>query len=370
MEEINISHFRSGTVLVFSGSPSGLEFGVDGLMWTTGPKFIGLKMVPDGLHCINYRVASKDQPDASHLCSIFLYLDSGSAAGLPRVKLWRWDKDTEQFVSAPTDKVPSGDRIYDLEKYLAPFPRESDAISNFKLLSSHIDRELLSSVLPVDGHGITTATSSYHAHKEFEKLIDPFNRDKNQMIRFTEIDFLRGPRGVMLESEENYTPIELSSRMLDMSEYVCSLFGDFSTLEKSEKFSQRIIGELQFSFILLLYCQNFEGFEQWRALLRLLCTSSSLVATCPFLYASLLCALYSMIDSCPVDIVNTEQPHKSSNLLFEWLHDLISTCRDNNICIEKANRLESLLLARFPLYSLTRDMVDDDDSPVVVVISD
>lgn len=50
--------FDHGAVLVFLDVPVGTEFGIDFCSWNTGEKFMGIKMIPPGIHFIYYRYST------------------------------------------------------------------------------------------------------------------------------------------------------------------------------------------------------------------------------------------------------------------------------------------------------------------------
>ena len=49
--------FHFGATFLFLDVPEGTEFGMDCNVWTVGPKFKGVKMIPPGLHFIHFRWA-------------------------------------------------------------------------------------------------------------------------------------------------------------------------------------------------------------------------------------------------------------------------------------------------------------------------
>jgi A1 cistron-splicing factor AAR2 len=50
------SLFEQGAFLLFLSPPKNLEFGIDLQSWTVGPLFLGMKMIPPGIHFIYYRL--------------------------------------------------------------------------------------------------------------------------------------------------------------------------------------------------------------------------------------------------------------------------------------------------------------------------
>ena len=47
--------FDYGATFVFLDVPEGSEFGMDCNVWSVGPNFKGVKMIPPGLHFIHFR---------------------------------------------------------------------------------------------------------------------------------------------------------------------------------------------------------------------------------------------------------------------------------------------------------------------------
>ena len=52
--------YKKGSFMIVEDMPKGTEFGIDYGSWSTGPKFMGLKMIPPGLHFIFFSAVSKE----------------------------------------------------------------------------------------------------------------------------------------------------------------------------------------------------------------------------------------------------------------------------------------------------------------------
>ena len=52
--------YEDGGFLIMKDFPEGAEFGIDMHSWNTGSKFLGVKMIPAGLHFIYYSPVSKE----------------------------------------------------------------------------------------------------------------------------------------------------------------------------------------------------------------------------------------------------------------------------------------------------------------------
>ena len=51
--------YNEGGFLVVTQLPPGSEFGIDLYSWNTGEKFLGVKMIPPGLHFVYYSIAGQ-----------------------------------------------------------------------------------------------------------------------------------------------------------------------------------------------------------------------------------------------------------------------------------------------------------------------
>ncbi|CAJ1428787.1 unnamed protein product [Effrenium voratum] len=63
-----------------------------------------------------------------------------------------------------------------------------------------------------------------------------------------------------------------------------------------------ILGELQLAYIAFLLGQNFDGFEQWRALLQLLCSCEEAAMRRTELFAELLRVFFAQLSQAPSDL--------------------------------------------------------------------
>ena len=47
--------FHQGATLVLLDVPAGTEVGIDCMSWAVGEQFLGVKMIPPGVHFVYYR---------------------------------------------------------------------------------------------------------------------------------------------------------------------------------------------------------------------------------------------------------------------------------------------------------------------------
>ena len=57
--EAALKLYNEGGFLVVTQLPPGSEFGIDLYSWNTGEKFLGVKMIPPGLHFVYYSTAGQ-----------------------------------------------------------------------------------------------------------------------------------------------------------------------------------------------------------------------------------------------------------------------------------------------------------------------
>ncbi|CAE7363003.1 unnamed protein product [Symbiodinium pilosum] len=136
-------------------------FGLDYAAWSVGPKFMGVKLIPPGLHYV-YCSARAHEDIGISRTGFFLYLR-------PRdVSVFRWDPEAEarlgfmrtscrsQESSEKGQKGPDeefryadGARSFDFDRNLGPYPLELQ--EQWGELTRHATAELVSKVEPVSG---------------------------------------------------------------------------------------------------------------------------------------------------------------------------------------------------------------------------
>jgi A1 cistron-splicing factor AAR2 len=80
--------FDDGCILVILECPADFEIGIDGVIWRVGPNFKGIKMIPNGIHFIQYKL-EKCVPIVYGFFHEFSYKE---------VYAWRWDKSEEELL--------------------------------------------------------------------------------------------------------------------------------------------------------------------------------------------------------------------------------------------------------------------------------
>ncbi|KAK6058063.1 AAR2 protein [Cooperia oncophora] len=132
--------YSSGGFVILKDFPEGHEFGIDYKSWTVGPKFMGLKMIPAGVH--------------------FVYC---SVKGAPRIGFFhnfkseeivakKWDKVKETF----SDEVLSDEEVSrlranlkNIDSHLGPYPFEN--YRSWYALTDFITGETVERLNPLKG---------------------------------------------------------------------------------------------------------------------------------------------------------------------------------------------------------------------------
>ncbi|KAH7695613.1 AAR2 protein, partial [Aphelenchoides avenae] len=124
--------FDNGGVMILKDFPTGMEFGIDYKSWQTDHKFLGMKMIPPGVH--------------------FIYV---SVKDAPRIGFWhcfkegeiivrKWDKAAEDFAdylsnNAEIERIRTN--LKNLNTNLGPYPYEN--YRSWTALSTYIKEETI-----------------------------------------------------------------------------------------------------------------------------------------------------------------------------------------------------------------------------------
>ena len=170
-------------------------------------------------------------------------------------------------------------------------------------------------------------------------------------IRFTLIPKQTYPTGA--------SPQEVTKYSMDHSFVLESLLNTAYEVNKMD-----VLGELQFAFVCFLIGQVYDGFEQWKNLVRLLCMCDEALAKYPELYTQFISTIHYQIQEIPedffVDIVS------QNNFLVSVLHAFFENLESSTTTPslkEKGRRFRAHLQKRFN-WDFTED--PDEDCPVVV----
>jgi A1 cistron-splicing factor AAR2 len=116
---------------------------------------------------------------------------------------------------------------------------------------------------------------------------------------------------------------------------------------------QRLIAEFQFAFIALVFMQNFDGFEQWKRILHLVCHSGEFVSENQQFYVEFINALEFQLLNVPEEFFDAEILTES-NFMDDALEELFREVIIDNCCegpglllVDRLTRFNEFISSRF-----------------------
>ena len=185
-QELAQKLFNECGFLIIRDCPPGLEFGVDYKSWTIADKFLGLKLIPPGIHY--FFLSTSEAPRIG-----FFKVFKGN-----EICILRWDQQTETF----SDQQASDEEIerfrsnlQNIDRNLAAYP--FDSTQNWISLSNHITEKTCLRLRPQNPHGlisaqVETVTKEEELAEDLQDKSKVFNvtKDNPERVRF------RDPNGL------------------------------------------------------------------------------------------------------------------------------------------------------------------------------
>lgn len=264
---------KKGAALLALDVPLHTVFGIDTQMFSVGPNFKGIKMIPPGIHFIYYSSPSNREAEFSPMVGFFI--DATSAQVIVR----RWDKKEERLVKVSEEeeeRYSDGVKRLEFDKHLGPYTLSQ--YGDWKHLSNYITRDTVDHLEPIGGE-ITVACESdmveVFSKTSVEKslaeqlknsnLSTPGEKSQKRGCYYTAIPRFVKQKGLY---GEDLTSLNIDKTHLLETVFMKEYGGDEDAL----------LAELQFAFIAFLMGQSLEAFVQWKMLVSLLlgCTESPL----------------------------------------------------------------------------------------------
>ncbi|CEP02941.1 AAR2 splicing factor containing protein [Plasmodiophora brassicae] len=319
------------------GVPANATVGIDLACWQVGPKFQGICQVPTGPH---YIYTGGDGVHGMRTGQFVVLEPDGSD-----VWVGRWDPVTEQLVVLSDEdeynRYADGVRRHDFDLGLGPYPFES--FDDWRSLTNFISNDVLKKLSPV-GNGVISGSQAPGAECNVETT----------RIYFTDLESFT-PRRPM-------APHELTRAYLDRSDQLEAIAGnDWDA----------ILGELQYAFVLFVIGQSFEGFEQWKRLLSLVCTCPRAMTDHRPFYGNFINVLCSQMKQAPDDFFACDLTRH--NFLTRCLSDLFELGEDTPLR-PALHRLRALVSSKFGWHLTGAPVLnaqgtfnsDDEDAPAIV----
>lgn len=296
------------SVVIFQNVPQGpgilFEFGIDLESWVVGPRFAGLKSVSPGLHYLHWRLRrGGDGMMMAPRSGYFCFLTNQNLLVLC------WDPTTEdaRLITNPDQLEAVRAALPALETSLAAHTSGQE----WQELTTFVKPKTLTRILPtsiLSCHQHSSTSTSYHGATELAKLSIPNTLD----ISFTPVS--KSPKEAAIRygrPDGDDTSVELEALLDDPRDF---------------------LAEFQLALVLVVVGENFEGFEQWKAMLRILCHAFKAIPRHPALFAAFLDVLrvqlgYACIRSDDGGI-GLGDLFKEGNVLLVWLSQLVGEIED------------------------------------------
>jgi len=333
--------YNEGGFLVVTQLPPGSEFGIDLYSWNTGEKFLGVKMIPPGLHFVYYSTAGQGSsgPQLAPRTGFFHTFHQGE------VVVKRYDKSSEELVDVGEDEVARVRQgLKDMDSRLGPYPLKQ--WKKWVSLSNRVKEESLSRLQPKTGTVCAVTQVASGERSDIENA----ETDPEARINYSSISRDRHPAGCSAK--------EITEHAMDSSYRLELLLSEHTPVEE-------VLVELQFSFLCFLVGQNYDSFEHWKHLVALLCTCVKAMTKYPNLFISFMADLHFQMQEVPedffVDIIS------QNNFLVASLSDLFANVREHEDMSpqlrQKAISFENHLTKKFG-WDFSQE--EDEYAPVVV----
>ncbi|KAM0901477.1 hypothetical protein ACQ4PT_020011 [Festuca glaucescens] len=241
---------RKGVTLLLLDVPQHTILGLDTQVFSVGPRFKGIKMVPPGPHFVYYCSPSRHRSEFAPTAGFFL-------------------------TAHPSEEIRYSEAVkrFEFDDHLGPY--NLDTFGDWKQLSSYLSQSVIERLEPIGGEitiALETSWMDRAPQTDMERrLMEQLREDKFAKISPAQPErrgcyYTTIPASV---KHKNISANELTLLNLDRTSLLESV------LAKSYQDQEDLLlGELQFSFIAFMMGQSLEAFMQWKALVSLLLSCS------------------------------------------------------------------------------------------------
>ena len=269
-------------VLLLLNSPSFMKFGIDMSEWTIGAKFMGIKLIPLGIHYISFSLKDENYQMKQ---GFFISITSKS---LNVVRKW-------------SDKAQA----------FLPLKEEDD--TNFKIGISNLDFDKNLGDYPITQHSTWKDLSSYIT----DLTINNIQPDLIKYISInTEYDNNTNNNNDVIPNELNFTDIPMKvfnnvSSLLSPEQVTKMNIDKTQTLSNIIKTSynnniNELLGELQIAFVTFIIGEKYESLMHWKNMLMLLTSCEEGIHKYVDLFCKFIEVFYNQLRNVPKDIFYDE----------------------------------------------------------------
>ncbi|KAI3768168.1 hypothetical protein L2E82_18624 [Cichorium intybus] len=256
---------KKGATLLFLDVPQHTLFGIDTQMFSVGPNFKGIKMIPPGPHFIYYSSSNRGGSEFSPMIGFFIDLNPS------QVIIRKWDQQEERLVKISEEeeeRYSEAVKNMEFDKYLGPYTLSQ--FGEWKMLSNYITKSTIERIEPIGAeitvinepdileNNIKTAMEEALSEQlKKSKIPKSDDKIKKRGCYYTKIPRLIKQKGILGQ--------ELTSLNLDKTSLLENIL-----MKEYKGDEDLLLAELQFAFVAFLMGQSLEAFLQWKAFVNLL----------------------------------------------------------------------------------------------------
>ncbi|XP_022700844.1 protein AAR2 homolog [Varroa jacobsoni] len=341
---------ETGATLVILDLPVGSEFGIDMKQWEIGEKFRGIKMIPPGIHYVYYSYVNKDIV-APRTGFFHNFVEKTILA-------FRWDTKEEIIVKVTDDELAClALNLRKLDRFLGPYPFET--LRQWTALSDRISKQLIEKLEPPGGLIFSV--------QQFEpaKYLPTKSGTDTRACKMPNLIEMEATKMRFTPIPKRWHPSGSSASEVTR----CSMDGSYvlDQLLKRHGGNNDLLGEIQMAFVTFLCGQLFEGFEQWKRLLAVICSAESCISRQQMepLFLAIISLLHFQLKEVPsdlfMDIVSRE--NFLVVCLSNFFRNIAESAPPSGPLRNKANRFRVYLTRTF---KWDFDQEPEEDQPQVV----
>lgn len=287
--------YLTPTILTLSLPPSTL-LGIDTISLTTNSSLYGIKNLPPGPHFLFTGTTAS------------LSIRSGAWFFVPRnpepaVLVWSWDPESESLVPEKKAEVLMRARANlgsVWEKGLVPYTQSAQRTDDgdWGKLTNCMTEGLLKRILDTDTvseKGRWTLSSVSSAAQDFEVIPGLSSMESviegEKELHFLPIDLKRTWRDGAVGRERTEAAQDRSWALRDLIER-------FTEGADKRTGAMQVLGELQFTFLMVLTISNYSCLEQWKRLLGLILTCRGALNEVEPLFVKMVSLLKLQLEHC------------------------------------------------------------------------
>ena len=340
---------RNLGVLLLLNSPKKMQFGIDLSQWVIGEKFMGIKLIPIGIHYISFSLSEENNAFKQ---GFFIEIESGKNKSKNIIR--EWSKKYQTFIrlnEETTKNYSIGLDNLDFDQYLGNYPYEQ--ISNWKDLTSFLNIDTINRLQK--NINVTMCPELIEEKNDDDENNDiniDNNNDENNINNINKDNKINENTNNNEFKKYNqlitYEDIEFTEFYLNQPEYINSL-DKSKLLEKillQFKKSEEFLGEFQYTFILFLIGEVYEALKQWKDIFILISSSEELVKNFEKFFCNFIEVIYNQLRLFPDDLMH--DVILNNNFLKRYLTNfLLFDLKDKKSFSKRQKLLKSFVEEKF-----------------------